>query len=346
MDHWLSKNFLIRVIRYSLIFSSVVFALVYAYTWKILAYDKLSVPEQGLELVIAQGSSLSQFTKQLKSIGALQHPRLLRLYLLYKGNTKKIKAGEYKISPGMTALQFLELVFSGSVTQYTFTIVEGWQTQQLLTQLWQHPKIKGTLTGLSDQEIINRLQLPISHLEGVFLADTYKFEAYMTDVDFLRRAYFSLQEKLQAAWEHRDPDSILKTPYEVLILASIIEKETSIKSEYAQISGVFCRRLAKNMKLQADPTVIYALRDTLNGPLLRKHLSINSPYNTYQKVGLPPTPIALPSQDAIEAALHPAAGNALYFVATGNNDGRHVFSESLQMHNKAVKNLYNLRKQP
>lgn len=342
MDHWYSRNSLVSLARFVILIGLLLTMGLYAYTWKVLKHDPLKVPAEGYELVIAPGTTLNQFTRQLNKSGLLSHPILLRAYLIYKGNTKQIKIGEYKVEPGMTAVQLLDKVFSGQVTQYSFTIVEGWQTAQVINALQQHPKIKVTLKDLSKEQIIQKLGIPMQSLEGIFLPDTYFFAANTTDVEFMRRAFFSMQEKLQQAWEQRDPDCILANPYEALILASIIEKETSIKSEYTEISGVFTRRLSKNMKLQADPTVIYGLPAQLEGPLLRKHLRVDTPYNTYLRTGLPPTPIALPSAQAIEAALHPAAGNAIYFVATG--DGGHIFTATLSEHNKAVQQLYKSRK--
>lgn len=343
MDRWYSRNSLVKIARYSLAIFFIFATVLYAFTWKVLAYDPLTVPKDGYDLFITSGTSLKQFTKQLYSNGLLSHPKFLRLYLLYKGNTKQIKTGEYNIKPGTTALQLLDKVFKGEVTQYAFTIVEGWQTAQMIEALQQHPKIKSLLVGLSKQEIIHKLDLPINHLEGMFLPDTYHFAAYTTDIDFLRRAYFSMMQKLADAWKQRDPHTTLQNPYQALILASIIEKETSLKSEYGEIAGVFTRRLAKKMKLQADPTVIYGLQNKLNGPLLRKHLKIDTPYNTYRHVGLPPTPIALPSASALNAALHPTPGKSLYFVATGEGDGAHIFSATLAEHNKAVNKLYKSR---
>ncbi len=344
MDRWPSRSSLTKLLRYSMLCTIALIGFCYAFTWKALAVDTLNVPGSGYELLIPAGTTLTKFTEQLHTDGVLHYPRLMRVYLIYKGNTQQIKAGEYKIEPGTTALQLLDKVFQGAVVQYSFTIVEGWQTKQLLEQLQQHPKIKTTLQGLSDKQIIKALALPVNHLEGIFLPDTYCFEAETTDVEFLRRAYFSMQAKLQLAWEQRDANTILKDPYEVLILASIIEKETNLKSEYKQIAGVFTRRLNKNMKLQADPTVIYGLQSKLDGPLLRKHLKHDSPYNSYMRHGLPPTPIALPSMSAIEAVLHPATGNDLYFVATGEQDGGHIFSATLQEHNTAVQQLYKTRR--
>ncbi|HSX19667.1 MAG TPA: endolytic transglycosylase MltG [Gammaproteobacteria bacterium] len=341
MDRWYSKKLASRLRNLLAIFF-VLFVGTYAYAWKVLARDPLTVPNAEYTVYVAPGTTLKQFTQQLNVSGLLSHPRLMRVYLMYKSKSHKIKAGEYAVDQGMTALQLLDRIFAGTVTQYSFTIVEGWQTAQLISALQQHPKIKATLGGDSEQ-IINTLNIPVTHLEGVFLPDTYFFTAFTTDAEFLRRAYFGMEQALGQAWEERDTHCILKSPYEALILASIIEKETSLKDEYAAISGVYTRRLRNKMKLQADPTVIYALQDQLAGPLLRKHLKLDSPYNTYRYTGLPPTPIALPSAAAIKAALHPATGNSLYFVATGNGDGAHIFSATLKDHNKAVKKLYSQR---
>lgn len=339
MDHWSSKSFRDRARVLSSILLAAIFiaAVVYIYSWKYLSYDPLNVPVDGYELKIAPGTSVRQFIKQLHAKDLLSHPNLMIAYVALT-QANHIQAGEYKVDRGTTPLQLLANVEEGLVAQYSFTIVEGWQTAQLLMELRQHPKIKYTLNNLSTDEIIQKLNIPVKHLEGIFLPDTYLFPADTTDIDFLRRAYFSMEMKLRNEWPKRSAECKAATPYEALILASIIEKESGLKNEYTEISGVYSRRLAKNMKLQADPTVIYAYQDQLTGTLSRKHLRIDSPYNTYKKYGLPPTPIALPSAAAIEAALHPAPGNSLYFVATG--DGGHVFSSTLKEHNAAVKQLY------
>lgn len=337
MDHWFSKNLPSKFLIYVALVAFVSFGSVYFYVWKCLAYDKLPVADDGYELFVEPGTSLRQFINQLQTSGIVNHPDLLLVYVILSNNASHIKAGEYKISPGTTSLQLLDQVVAGLVTQYPFTIVEGLQTRQVLEKLQQHPKIKATLVGKSSIEIIKELNIPVEHLEGIFLPETYFFKAYTTDLEFLRRAYFSMQKKLDLAWQQRDPDCILKSPFEALILASIIEKESSVKGEYAEISGVYQRRLVNGMKLQADPTVIYALQDKLTGPLLIKHLSLDSAYNTYKFKGLPPTPIAIPSMAAVDAALHPAPGESLYFVATGAGD--HVFSKTLAEHNKAVRKM-------
>lgn len=337
MDHWFSKKLLIRCARDFLIVSVTISVIFFIYAWKHLSYDKITVPECGCEIYIAPGTSLRQFTNQLHNRNILKHAYLLRWYSIITNNARNIKAGEYKLEAGITPKDLLKKVIAGDVNHYAFTIIEGLQISQILVELQQHPKIKSLLSGLTSDEIIAKLDLPVTHLEGLFLPDTYFFEAGTSDIDFLRRAYFSMDQKLQALWQDRDPACILDSPYDALILASIIEKESALRSEYTEISGVYQRRLLAGMKLQADPTVIYALQDQLEGPLLRRHLLIDSPYNTYKNIGLPPTPIALPSVAAIEAALHPAAGENLYFVAT--RAGGHVFSKTLSEHNKIIQEL-------
>jgi len=310
-------------------------SLTYSYVWKQLFYDPLPVKNEPVYFVVEPGTSLSQLTRKLSKEQILQHPNLVRWYAIFKGYANSIKVGEYKIVPSTTSKELLDMLVQGQVTKYAFTIVEGWRSAEVLAALAQHPKLKHELAGLSDKEILAKLSIPFTHLEGLFLPDTYYFNAFTSDVEFLRRAYSAMQEKLQVTWSNRPKDSILKTPYEALILASIIEKESGVLDEYREISGVYQRRLIKRMRLQADPTVAYFWGDKLpQGKLYFKHLKIDSPYNTYMRYGLPPTPIALPSIKALEAALHPAPGETLYFVATG--DGGHVFTKTLQEHNKEV----------
>jgi len=300
-----------------------------------MVYNKLSISGDSYTFDLAAGTSLKKFSEQLTRAGVIKHPVLFRWYAVANGYANNLKAGEYTVTPDSTAISLLTKIVNGEVTQYSFTIVEGWKSTNVIAALHTSPKIKNTLNGLNEQQIIEKLAIPATHLEGIFLPDTYYYTAHTTDVEFLHRAYLNMQDKLQTAWANRAQDCVVKTPYEALILASIIEKESGIQAEYHEISGVFQRRQAKKMRLQADPTVIYALGDKYNNILLKGHLKINSPYNTYVKHGLPPTPIALPGARALEAALHPAKGDSLYFVATGN--GGHVFSNDLNAHNKAVK---------
>ena len=217
MDLWFSKNLSIRHLRFYTTVSILTLVLFVLYVWKVVAYDKLVVSASGYELRVVSGTSLRQFIRNLHNDGLLKHPNLVRLYLMYKGDVRQIKAGEYRVEAGTTALQLLDDVFSGFVTQYAFTIVEGWQTKQLLVALQQHPKIKPILRGLSTLEMIRKLDIAAENLEGIFLPDTYFFEAGTTDVDFLRRAYFSMNAKLQQAWEQRDKRCALKDQYQALI---------------------------------------------------------------------------------------------------------------------------------
>ncbi len=234
----------------------------------------------------------------------------------------------------MSAAEFMDQILSGKVIQYSITIVEGWNIYQLLDVLKADPHIKQTLQGLSHKQIMQRIGYPEMHPEGRFYPDTYHFPKGLTDVEFLQRAYGAMQQKLAAEWEKRAVGLPYKTPYEALIMASIVEKETGLPSERQAIAGVFVRRLEKRMRLQTDPTVIYGLLPNFDGNIRRRDLRRDTPYNTYRRRGLPPTPIAMPGGDAIHAALHPADGDKLYFVSRG--DGSHHFSATLEEHNRAV----------
>lgn len=305
-----------------------------AYTWHHLARAEMNLPIEGYELNIPPGTSFHKITKKLYEDKAFDYPRLLRWYALYFGFAHKIHAGEYLITYGSTPLQLLDIISNGYVRQYPFTIIEGQRVQDVLASLERESKVKSVLCDLSPAEIIAELRLPVENLEGLLWPDTYFFTAGTTDAEIIRRAYFNMQERLQLLWKNRDPDVKLSDPYAALVLASIIEKESGYYTEHTEIAGVYHRRLQKNMRLQADPTVIYALGDKLQGQLLKGHLSYVSPYNTYLNKGLPPTPIAIPSESAIYAALHPASGDTLYFVAT--TGGKHIFSSTLEQHNNAV----------
>lgn len=294
----------------------------------------LPIPKSGYNFFIAPGSSLTKLTEQLDADAIVRFPTIVRWYAVGMGYETSIKAGEYNIKPGTTAMQLLDQVVRGAVVQHTFTVIEGWRVKNLITALHANPNIKNTLQDLNEQEIISKLNLPLTNLEGMFLADTYYITAGTTDVAFLRRAHNALQTKLQQEWEQRADNTLLQDPYQALILASIIEKESGAHEEYAEISGVFQRRIKLGMRLQADPCVIYGLGVNYTGALSKTHLVQDSPYNTYTRNGLPPTPIAIPSMRAVHAALHPAEGDNMYFVAT--REGKHVFSKDLVSHNTAV----------
>lgn len=267
-------------------------------------------------------------------------PRWFGLYVRLLG-LHNIKAGEYLLQPGDTPRAVVEKLNKGEVVSFQITFPEGWTLRQWLAHLHTYERIANTLEGKSDAEIIAALGLSLNHLEGWFFPDTYHFGSGESDVDILRRAYLKMAKVLDEEWQNRQSGLPINSPYEALILASIVEKETGVAAERQTIAGVFVRRLVKGMRLQTDPTVIYGLGADYRGNITRKHLRQATPYNTYKIDGLPPTPIAMPGRAAIHAALNPAPGEALFFVARG--DGSHVFSATLEEHNKAVRN-YQMRR--
>ncbi len=295
----------------------------------------LNIPETGLPLEVPPATSLQDIARRLQRDGILSSALYLQIYARLEGSARRIKAGEYRITPGMTPPMLMQRLVAGRVRQYPLTIVEGWTFRQMMEAVRNHPKIQQTLEGLSDAEIMARLGHADENPEGRFFPDTYHFPRGTTDVVFLKRAYDTMARHLDEAWRQRAPDLPLRTPYQALTLASIIEKETGLPEERPLIAGVFIRRLRKGMRLQTDPTVIYGLGESFDGNLRRRDLRQNTPYNTYVHGGLTPTPIALPGAGSIAAAVNPAPGNALYFVATG--DGGHAFSKTLKEHNRAVR---------
>ncbi len=292
--------------------------------------------------VIAPGSSLNKIAYAMQAEGLIDQPRYLTLLGRWYGHAAKLKVGEFLLTPGMTPLQVLDKIVAGDVLQYSLTVVEGWSFKQMLQAVHSNEKLKHELKGLSAEQIMQKLGKPGEHPEGRFLPETYYFTAGMTDVDFLKRAYEAMQQELQQAWQQRDEGLPYQSAYDALIMASIIEKETAVPSERAEIAGVFVRRLQKNMRLQTDPTVIYGIGESYDGNIRRRDLRRDTAYNTYTRHGLTPTPIALPGVDAIHAALHPAKGDSLYFVSKGN--GSHYFSATLKEHIKAVRKYQLKRK--
>lgn len=301
----------------------------------------LGVSTDGLVLEVKPGMGVGAIARELRrQPGLLRSAFYLKAYARLNGLAPRLKVGEYALAPGMTPRDLLERIATGQVIQYPLTVVEGWTFQQLRQALAAHPKIAQTLREASDAEIMARLDRPGRHPEGWFFPDTYHFPAGFTDEAFLRRALTAMEQRLARAWSQRAADLPLDDPYQALILASIVEKETGLAAERPAIAGVFARRLREGMLLQTDPTVIYGLGAAFDGDLRRRDLVTDTPYNTYMRKGLPPTPIALPGAGALEAAVHPADGDALYFVADGQ--GGHVFSKTLNEHNQAVRR-YQLR---
>ncbi len=291
--------------------------------------------EPGAELYrIAAGDSLTSFARTLEREDLVPEIYSLVAWARLRGDARRIKAGEYRLDDVGNVRGILERIVRGDVVAYRVTVVEGWTFRELLARLASSPKLKITLDGQSAQAVMEALGRPGEHPEGRFFPDTYTYTSDQTDLEILARAYERMRGVLAAEWERRDPATPLGTPYEALILASIVEKETALASERELVAGVFVNRLQRGIRLQTDPTVIYGLGEAFTGNLTRKHLRADTPYNTYTRAGLPPTPIALPGAASIRAALRPAPTDALYFVARG--DGSHEFSETLEQHNRAV----------
>ncbi len=285
--------------------------------------------------VLEEGAGLSRMTRELAERGWLRQPRLVSLAARLTGLYTTIKVGEYRVVPGTRFSALLDIMRNGVVIQYRLTLPEGWNFQQVRAHLAAETRLRAKTTAMDDASVMAALGYPGMHPEGRFFPDTYVYASGLSDLDLLAQAYQRMNDVLQAEWSERAEGLPYETSYEALIMASIIEKETGQAAERGQIAGVFVRRLQKGMRLQTDPTVIYGLGPLWSGNLTRAHLRQATAYNTYVIPGLPPTPIAMPGRDAIHAALHPEAGDALFFVARG--DGSHHFSATLAEHNAAVK---------
>lgn len=310
-----------------------------ALSWLWVSYQEtldktLELEKNSIDYSIKSGSSLSAVIYDLANKNIIKHPRYLLWHARINGLADEMQAGDYRLTQDLKTKEFLDNIFTGKVIQYSLTIIEGWSFKQLISEINKHPHIKHTVEKSSEQDIMDKLGLSGKHPEGMFLPDTYHFPKQLSDIEFLKRAYSSMQNVLKEEWNNRAVGLSYKTAYEALIMASIVEKETGQTKERDQIAGVFLRRIDKRMRLQTDPTVIYGMGDKFKGNLRKRDLLRDTPYNTYRRRGLPPTPIALPGRDAINAALNPADGDALYFVSRG--DGSHVFSATLKEHNNAV----------
>jgi UPF0755 protein len=303
------------------------------YGWSALN-QPLSIAQDGEWLEVAPGSSLSAISRELGARDVVEHPSVLRYFGRLRGDATRIQAGEYRLLPGLTSRTLLDQLVEGQVYLHQLAVIEGWRFEELRGALRAHPAV--IPSDLEADEIMAALGASGVHPEGQFAPDTYSFPRGTPEIEILEQAYLSLQAQLAEIWNARSPVVAVETPYEALILASIIEKETALATERRQISGVFSRRLQRGMRLQTDPTVIYGLGDDFDGNLRRADLARDTPYNTYTRRGLPPTPIALAGGDALRAAVDPDESLALYFVATGLGDGSHTFSATLEEHNRAV----------
>ncbi|WOE81384.1 endolytic transglycosylase MltG [Pseudomonas protegens] len=307
-----------------------------ASAWKLhSALDQpLNLTQEQL-LDVPAGSTPTGTFNRLQAEGVIQDAFWLRLYWRFNLPGQPLHSGEYRMTPGMTAEGLIGLWQRGEVVQYSLTLVEGWNFRQVRSALAKSDKLQQTLTGLSDSQVMEKLGHGGVFPEGRFFPDTYRFVRGMTDAELLEKAYDRLGDVLAKEWSKRADDVPYSDPYQALIMASLVEKETGVPQERGQIAGVFVRRMRIGMLLQTDPTVIYGLGERYTGKLTRAHLKEATPYNTYVITGLPPTPIAMVGREAIHAALNPVPGKSLYFVARG--DGSHVFSDDLDAHNSAVR---------
>jgi UPF0755 protein len=285
---------------------------------------------------IEKGDSFRKITKKLLKQNIAIKPKWFKLIAYKDKVSHKLKAGEYELKPGLTMPEILAIFVAGKSRQYSITLPEGWSFKQLLQEIQDNPYLKKTLGAMDFQSIMAKLDSNYKHPEGLFFPDTYFFEKSTTDFSILKTAHNKMQLILEEEWKNKEKDLPLENAYQALILASIIEKETGAAVERPQIAGVFTRRLRKGMLLQTDPTVIYGMGESYKGNIRYKDLRRPTAYNTYVIKGLPPTPIAMPGRAAINAAVHPAKGKSLYFVAKGDGVGTHVFSATLREHNNAV----------
>jgi UPF0755 protein len=322
-----------RFARNLLLLLAIVAGIVYAAVHFVFERP-LTLPASPFPLEVRAGSTLSAVASDLAERGAIAHPLALVGLARLRGVDRTIKAGNYEIEQGTTLARLLDKLTQGDVTQSAITIVEGTTFAELKALLRAHPQVAKTVVDLPDAELLAKLGADERHPEGLFFPDTYFFASGSTDLALLARAYRLLEQRLDAAWNDRAPNLPLATPYEALILASIVEKETGRAADRPLVASVFVNRLRARMRLQTDPSVIYGIGAAFDGNLRRRDLEADSPYNTYVRDGLPPTPIALPSQASLDAVTRPPDTPYLYFVARG--DGASVFSVSLAEHNRAV----------
>jgi UPF0755 protein len=283
---------------------------------------------------VEPGTHLRSLSTLLEQEGVIGNARVFWLLGRLLGKAGTLKVGVYTLDRPLTPLELYAKIQRGEVTQAIVQFIEGKNWREVRAILAAQPLLKNDSAGMSDAELMQAIGAEEANPEGLLFPDTYFYAPHTSDLEVLRRAYRLQHERLMAAWETRAPGLPYRTPYEALIMASIVEKETGVASERPQIAGVFINRLKRGMRLQTDPTVIYGLGERFDGNLRKVDLQTDTPYNTYTRAGLPPTPIAMPSEAAIQAALNPARTDALYFVATGN--GTHVFSSNLDAHNRAV----------
>ena len=306
--------------------------------FRTFAETPLSVIQANAGLVVARGDNLDKLLRKLQAQGVDTGDRLYwQLLARQTGAAGRLQVGEYALREDTSPRALLQAMRDGKVVRRMFTIIEGWNIRDLRAALRKAPLLEQNTTQMDDAALMAALGHAGQHPEGRFLPETYAWVRGDSDLDILKRAYAGMDKALDAAWKSRTPDLPLDNRDQALTLASIVEKETGIAEERPAIAGVFVRRLKTGMRLQTDPTVIYGMGSSYAGNIRRSDLTTDTPYNTYTRDGLPPTPIAMPGKAALQAATQPAAGDALYFVAVGDGSGRHVFSASLDAHNSAVR---------
>lgn len=287
-----------------------------------------------IEFAIKPGSSIRSATQQIAQSGAPVHPMLLETWARLTGKGARIKAGNYELKPGTSPERLIDQLVRGEFAQESISIIEGWTFKQMRQAIASHKSLKHDTLTLSDQDLLAKITPNHTKAEGLFFPDTYLFAKGASDLQVYKQAHDLMMKRLNEEWSKRDPAVPYKNPYEALIMASIVEKETGTEADRTLVAGVFVNRLRLGMLLQTDPTVIYGMGEKFQGNIRKRDLLTDTPYNTYTRVGLPPTPIALPGRAALAAAMRPAKTDALYFVARG--DGSSHFSNSLQEHNRAV----------
>ncbi|HVO49271.1 MAG TPA: endolytic transglycosylase MltG [Steroidobacteraceae bacterium] len=318
------------------------------YLWLQSEFNATGPSHAPLRIEVQEGASIRTVLGTLEKQGALRDPRAVEWYVRIErrisGHARRMQAGTYEIPTNSSAAQILQMFDQGRVLLEQLTVIEGSRFADLRHTLDTHPAITHALRGKTDAEVMAAMGHAGEYPEGRFFPDTYRFAARTSDLEILNKAYAAMQAALDSAWQSRSPDLPLQNAYEALTLASIVEKETGLPAERPRIAGVFVARLRKGMRLQTDPTVIYGLGASYDGEIHTRDLVTDTPYNTYTRAGLPPTPIALPGRESLLAAVHPQEAGELYFVATGTGDGGHHFSRTLEEHNLAVKHyLDNLR---
>lgn len=322
------------------LFGAVILLFSFMLGWIVMEYTAfvrtpLAIPAEGVVIVVDEGDSFHQLISKLDTQGLVENRLLWRWMAWYEDLASSIQQGEYLFPVGATPETLLQWMNAGKVMQHSLTIVEGWSFKQLKTAVQENEAIDKTLPVYSDEAIMTAIAYPGQHPEGRFFPDTYWFPRHTTDVAFFQRAYKLMLTQLQQVWALRPDDFILDSADQLLTLASVVEKETGLATERPLIAGVFLRRLQKGMRLQTDPTVIYGMGERFDGDIRRRDLRTDTPYNTYTRHGLPPTPIAMPGLAAMMSVVRPAPGKSLYFVSKG--DGSHYFSATLKEHQRAVR---------